>query len=93
MEWNRGGRISTASCGPVIEHQGARPFTLEELEQATKNFSESNLVGAGSFGLVYKGLLLDGRIVAIKRRLGSPKQEFVEEVYANLLNEVSCYIP
>ncbi|XP_020085896.1 probable serine/threonine-protein kinase At1g01540 isoform X2 [Ananas comosus] len=80
VEWNRGGRISTASCGPVIEHQGARPFTLEELEQATKNFSESNLVGAGSFGLVYKGLLLDGRIVAIKRRLGSPKQEFVEEV-------------
>nr|CAD1828420.1 unnamed protein product [Ananas comosus var. bracteatus] len=48
VEWNRGGRISTASCGPVIEHQGARPFTLEELEQATKNFSESNLVGAGS---------------------------------------------
>ena len=60
--------------------KGVRQFTLEELEQATKNFSESNLVGVGSFGLVYKGLLLDETVVAIKRRNGAPRQEFVEEV-------------
>ncbi|KAG9129651.1 hypothetical protein Leryth_017729 [Lithospermum erythrorhizon] len=57
-----------------------RQFAVEELEQATKQFNENNLIGFGSFGLVYKGLLSDGSIVAIKRRSGPPKQEFVEEV-------------
>ncbi|CAL9108380.1 unnamed protein product [Musa textilis] len=69
-----------AGCGLASEHQGARQFTLEELEEATKNFSESNIVGTGSFGLVYKGLLLDGTIVAIKRRVSVPRQAFTEQV-------------
>jgi hypothetical protein len=53
---------------------------LAELALATNDFSEANLVGAGSFGLVYKGLLLDGSVVAIKRRMGAPRQEFADEV-------------
>ncbi|KAL6619362.1 hypothetical protein ACP70R_034501 [Stipagrostis hirtigluma subsp. patula] len=76
LEWGKGGRISSAPR----EDQGARQFTLEELVQATKNFSEANVVGAGSFGLVYMGLLLDGTVVAIKRRLAAPRQEFADEV-------------
>ncbi|KAG6508579.1 hypothetical protein ZIOFF_033953 [Zingiber officinale] len=63
------------------EHHVARRFTLEELEEATKNFSQSNLVGTGSFGLVYKGLLLDGTIVAIKRHAHVPRLAFVEEIF------------
>ncbi|URD78215.1 STYKc [Musa troglodytarum] len=81
VEWNRRDRISSSGCG-----RSARQFTLEELEEATKNFSESNLVGTGSFGLVYKGLLLDGTIVAIKRRVSVPRQKFVEEV--EILSEI-----
>ncbi|XP_051128029.1 receptor-like protein kinase THESEUS 1 [Andrographis paniculata] len=57
-----------------------RQFRFEELEQATKNFDESNLIGCGTFGLVYKGLLADGTFVAIKRRAGHPQLDFTEEV-------------
>lgn len=69
VELKRGG-----SFGP------SRLFTMDELEKATRHFAESNIIGCGSFGLVFKGLLCDGTIVAIKRRLETPKQEFAEEV-------------
>ncbi|GLJ26044.1 hypothetical protein SUGI_0499620 [Cryptomeria japonica] len=45
----------------------AEEFTLSDLENATGGFSESNIIGAGSFGTVYRGKLGDGREVAIKR--------------------------
>lgn len=51
-----------------------------ELEHATCDFSQNNIIGEGGFGLVYKGLLLDGSIVAIKRRLHTPTQFFAHEV-------------
>lgn len=57
-----------------------RQFRMEELEQASRQFNESNLIGCGTFGLVFKGLLSDGTVVAIKRRNGHPRQEFIEEV-------------
>ncbi|XP_058000978.1 probable receptor-like protein kinase At5g38990 isoform X2 [Hevea brasiliensis] len=78
-EWNRGGGSSSAPSHPLFGSQGARQFTMDELEQATKEFSESNLIGYGSFGSVYKGLLHD-TIVAIKRRRGAPREDFVAEV-------------
>ncbi|XP_027184869.1 probable LRR receptor-like serine/threonine-protein kinase At3g47570 isoform X2 [Coffea eugenioides] len=37
-----------------------------ELLQATNGYNESNLLGAGSFGSVYRGTLDDGRVVAVK---------------------------
>ncbi|XP_038706974.1 putative serine/threonine-protein kinase-like protein CCR3 [Tripterygium wilfordii] len=42
-------------------------FSLSELAAATNNFSLENKIGSGSFGIVYKGKLADGREVAIKR--------------------------
>ncbi|XP_020699538.1 probable serine/threonine-protein kinase PBL21 isoform X3 [Dendrobium catenatum] len=58
----------------------SRRFGLEELNLATKNFNDINLIGHGLFGEVYKGLLQDGMIVAIKRRPAAPSQDFIEEV-------------
>jgi len=41
-------------------------ISYQELCQGTNNFYESNLLGTGGFGSVYKGVLFDGTIVAIK---------------------------
>ncbi|KAG8484681.1 hypothetical protein CXB51_023840 [Gossypium anomalum] len=78
-EWNRGVGPSSSAGPSLYGPQGAREFMLEELEQATKQFAESNLIGYGSFGLVYKGLLRDV-VVAIKRHPGIPRPEFVAGV-------------
>ncbi|KAI3725912.1 hypothetical protein L1987_65708 [Smallanthus sonchifolius] len=56
-----------------------RQFEIDELSLATKNFSDKSLIGEGKFGEVYKGLLHDGMLVAIKRRLAPSTQEFIQE--------------
>ncbi|CAL5371530.1 unnamed protein product [Camellia sinensis] len=61
----------------------ARHFEVEELSLATKDFSDKSLIGEGKFGPVYKGMLNDGMLVAIKKRAGTPSQEFVEELISN----------
>ncbi|KAK9283574.1 hypothetical protein L1049_011822 [Liquidambar formosana] len=43
-----------------------RRISYLELQEATHGFGESNLIGIGSFGSVYKGTLSDGINVAIK---------------------------
>uniref|UniRef100_A0A0D3DU78 Protein kinase domain-containing protein n=3 Tax=Brassica TaxID=3705 RepID=A0A0D3DU78_BRAOL len=58
-------------------------FTFKQLHSATGGFSKSNVVGHGGFGLVYRGVLNDGRKVAIKLMDNAGKQgedEFKMEV-------------
>ncbi|KAK1352596.1 putative LRR receptor-like serine/threonine-protein kinase RKF3 [Heracleum sosnowskyi] len=42
-------------------------FSFDEIQEATKNFSRSNIIGKGGYGNVYKGVLPDGTEVALKR--------------------------
>lgn len=64
-------------------------FRYQELRQATNNFDSSNKLGQGSYGSVYKGILLDGREVAVKRLFLNTRQwidQFFNEVH--LINQV-----
>lgn len=58
---------SSSSQQPLQRWPGGMTFTFEELSKATKKFSPSCKIGQGSFGIVYKGKLDDGTLVAIKR--------------------------
>ncbi|XP_023738310.1 wall-associated receptor kinase-like 1 [Lactuca sativa] len=58
-------------------------FTSKELEKATDRFNENRILGRGGQGTVYKGMLADGRIVAIKKSMVVDESQLVE-----FINEV-----
>ncbi|XP_050214854.1 probable serine/threonine-protein kinase PBL28 [Mercurialis annua] len=76
----RGDISPYATAQSPLGSKDLRQLSILELERATRNFSQSNIIGEGTFGLVYKGLLLDGSIVAVKRCLHNSVHDFVHEV-------------
>ncbi|GMY18787.1 wall-associated receptor kinase-like 10 [Fagus crenata] len=58
-------------------------FNSKDLEKATDHFNVNRILGQGGQGTVYKGMLVDGRIVAVKKSkvIDEGKlEEFINEV-------------
>ncbi|XP_057546913.1 serine/threonine-protein kinase-like protein ACR4 [Amaranthus tricolor] len=60
---------------PDMKMRRAKVFRYEELERATSGFKEETIVGRGSFSCVFKGVLKDGTIVAVKRAIVTSDQK------------------
>ncbi|GMY10409.1 probable LRR receptor-like serine/threonine-protein kinase At1g06840 isoform X1 [Fagus crenata] len=66
-----------------IKIDGMKDFTFGEMVMATNNFNSSTEVGKGGYGKVYKGVLADATVVAIKRAQEGSLQgekEFLTEI-------------
>ncbi|KAL3829003.1 hypothetical protein ACJIZ3_017805 [Penstemon smallii] len=62
---------------------GVKDFTYGEMALATNNFISSSEIGQGGYGKVYRGILADGTVVAIKRAQEGSLQgetEFLTEI-------------
>ncbi|XP_040998096.1 wall-associated receptor kinase 2-like [Juglans microcarpa x Juglans regia] len=80
------------NCGPMLleqlsNHQGSmkpvRIFSEGELEKATNNYDESRKLGQGGDGTVYRGVLTDNKVVAIKKSKTGDKNQikhFINEM-------------
>ncbi|CAL5189531.1 unnamed protein product [Lathyrus oleraceus] len=53
-------------------------FDISSILKATNNFSFDNKLGEGGFGPVYKGTMIDGQIIAVKRLSENSEQGLIE---------------
>ncbi|KAK2988559.1 hypothetical protein RJ640_016419 [Escallonia rubra] len=88
---NESGGTSLQSEGSsVLSAEGlnigwGRWYNLKELEAGTDGFAAENVIGEGGYGIVYRGVLQDGSVVAVKNLLnnkGQAEKEFKVEVEA-----------
>lgn len=78
-------RRSTACDAPVLciacglkTEMDSMKYSYSEIQLATDNFSSDNLLGEGGYGLVYKGELKEGQLIAAKVRKEASTQGFAE---------------
>ncbi|CAL5333609.1 unnamed protein product [Camellia sinensis] len=80
-----GSQSETSSSSDGLNIGWGRWYSLNELEMATRGFAVENVIGEGGYGIVYKGVLQDGSVVAVKNLLnnkGQAEKEFKVEVEA-----------
>ncbi|TYJ44945.1 hypothetical protein E1A91_A02G020600v1 [Gossypium mustelinum] len=63
-------------------------FTSKELEKATDYYNENRILGQGGQGTVYKGILTDGNIVAIKKSKLVEEKVLDDKKLKQFINEV-----
>ncbi|MFS7923812.1 putative protein kinase RLK-Pelle-WAK family [Helianthus anomalus] len=65
-------------------HDAMTLFSIAQLRKASNDYSQENIIGRGAFGVVYKGVLYDKRVVAIKKSIivdESQAEQFINEVF------------
>ncbi|XP_077251095.1 putative LRR receptor-like serine/threonine-protein kinase At1g53430 [Tasmannia lanceolata] len=77
-------------------------FSLKQIKAATNNFDPANKIGEEGFGPVYKGVLSDGSLIAVKQLSSKSKQgnrEFINEIgmisalqHPNLVKLFGCCV-
>ncbi|XP_074356866.1 putative LRR receptor-like serine/threonine-protein kinase At1g53440 [Apium graveolens] len=77
-------------------------FSLRHIKAATNNFDPANKIGEGGFGPVYRGVLSDNAVIAVKQLSSKSKQgnrEFINEIgmisalqHPNLVKLFGCCI-
>lgn len=67
QKWGKGLYSGGYANSPKRGEPGGMKFTMAEIQKATKNFNPTLKIGQGGSGMVYKGQLDDGTLVAVKR--------------------------
>ena len=71
------------SSSEVTVEKTTKLFNSKDLEKATDNFNVNRILGQGGHGTVYKGMLIDGKIVVVKKSkvINEGKlEDFINEV-------------
>ncbi|PRQ49040.1 putative protein kinase RLK-Pelle-WAK family [Rosa chinensis] len=80
---NGGLLLQQQSATGEVHVEKIKLFTSKELLKATNEFNVNRVLGHGSQGTVYKGMLEDGKIVAVKKSKivdGGEVGEFINEI-------------
>ncbi|KAI3756401.1 hypothetical protein L1987_56221 [Smallanthus sonchifolius] len=95
-----GGVLLKQKMNSQGSHEAMTLFSIAQLRKATNNYSQENIIGRGGYGVVYKGVLSDKRVVAIKKSKivdVSQAEQFINEVliltqviHRNVVNLLGC---
>lgn len=64
-------RTESVSVVESVNIGWGRWYSLKELETATSCFAVENVIGEGGYGVVYRGVLSDGSVVAVKNLMNN----------------------
>ncbi|KAK8273334.1 hypothetical protein V6Z12_D11G400900 [Gossypium hirsutum] len=102
FDWFKGSNSPDQTQAQEFTNENVKRFTYNSLRSATSDFHPSNRIGAGGFGVVYRGVLRDGTQVAIKKLSAESKQgsnEFLTEIdmisnirHTNLVELIGCCV-
>uniref|UniRef100_A0A803LHT4 Protein kinase domain-containing protein n=1 Tax=Chenopodium quinoa TaxID=63459 RepID=A0A803LHT4_CHEQI len=69
----------------IDESKKIKLFSLTELKRFTDNFSNDRVLGQGGQGTVYKGMLKDGQVIAVKRSTSLNESQWKEFINVVIL--------